>query len=228
MFSFFLNNVLFFPPSICRCPICHTNNLTVSILYLEIFLFLLTGVSMLLNHQTNPLVAQLRRCHKVVCMRRKVKKVLQLLQFKFAWKDIIWTDRLSTAKILEPTISKFESHWFGCNTTLVLICDSNRFVRGLAFEVPDPFTKILCIVRFRRYVFDHWLRAFFIGLSAAQIFKGWRMWKGICTIRIMMWVVTLVISDMRGPLVTYSHCSFIKWENALLVKFLILLPYNQL
>ena len=133
MFSFFLNNLLFFPPSICRCPICHTNNLTVSILYLEIFLFLLTGVSMLLNHQTNPLVAQLGRCHKVVCMRRKVKKVVQLLHFKFAWKDIIWTDRLSTAKILEPTISKFESHWFGYNTTLVLICDSKQIRTRLGF-----------------------------------------------------------------------------------------------
>ena len=63
MFSFFLSYLLFFPPSICRCPICHTNNSTVSILYLEIFLFLLTGLWMLLNHQTNPLVAHSGRCH---------------------------------------------------------------------------------------------------------------------------------------------------------------------
>ena len=38
----------------------------------------------------------------------------------------------------------------------------------------------------------------------------------------------IVIGDMRGKLVTYSHCSFINWENALLVKFLIMLPYNKL
>ena len=27
-FPFFLSSLLFFPPSICRCPICHTNNFT--------------------------------------------------------------------------------------------------------------------------------------------------------------------------------------------------------
>ena len=41
-------------------------------------------------------------------------------------------------------------------------------------------------------------------------------------------IETLVIGDMRGQLSTYSHCSFINWENALLVKFLILLPYKKL
>ena len=52
--------------------------------------------------------------------------------------------------------------------------------------------------------------------------------KIICTIRIMMWVVTLVISYIRGRLDTYSHSSLINWENTLLVKFLILVPCNQL
>ena len=41
-------------------------------------------------------------------------------------------------------------------------------------------------------------------------------------------VVTLVMADIRGRLVTYSHCSLVKWENVLLVKILILLPYNEL
>ena len=40
------------------------------------------------------------------------------------------------------------------------------------FGVSDLVTQILSVVRFSRYIFDHWLRAFFIGLCATQIFKG--------------------------------------------------------
>ena len=45
------------------------------------------------------------------------------------------------------------------------------------FGVSDLVTQILSVVRFSRYIFDHWLRPFFIGLClcATQIFKGWRM-----------------------------------------------------
>ena len=58
---------------------------------------------MLLNHQTNPLVTLLGRCRLVVCVRRRIKKVLQLHCLKFAGKDLIWTNRLSEAQTVGTT-----------------------------------------------------------------------------------------------------------------------------
>ena len=56
-------------------------------------------------------------------------------------------------------------------------CTSTTFgvVRACSVEdfgVSDLVTQILSVVRLSRYIFDHWLRAFFIGLCATQIFKG--------------------------------------------------------
>ena len=122
--------------------------------------------------------------------------------------------------VLYSTSLHFDVLFDHCFTAGCYSCTSTTFgvTRACSVEdfgVSDLVTQILSVVRFSRYIFDHWLRAFFIGLCATQIFKGWRMWS-------MKRNMHYLDNDVSGD------CSLINWDNALLVKFLILLPCNQL